>query len=247
MKRLAEVLKKQLIVFAFLLCAVLSVGMSYAPRRWFRSTAGLWPLLLLSGAGFAMYLLVWLEARYVASFEALILLVLLVKLMTEKRVSLPLMSPLRRGALYLTIIAAGCAGTLLATQHDEDRNVWGNLVHHETYSNSDQWRAGMYLKQIGMAPGDQVAVISDLLNASRCTWAYVADLKIIGELNGDLAPYASDDFDVFWHAAPAEQHRILEMFHQAGAKMVFAQSRPDDAPASGWASIPGTKFWIYRF
>ena len=247
LKRLAQVLKTQLIVIAFGLCAVLSFGMSYARRRWFRSTAGLWPLLLLSSAGIGMYLLVWLEARYIASFEALILLVLLVKLMTEKRDSLPLMSPLRRGALYLVIMAAGCVGTLLATEHDEDRNVLGNALHHETFRNSDQWRAGMYLKQTEMAPGNQVAVISDLLNASRCTWAYVADLRIIGELNGDLPPYASDDFDVFWHASPAEQRRILELFHQAGAKLVFAQSKPDDVVAPGWTSIPGTKFWIYRF
>jgi hypothetical protein len=66
-------------------------------------------------------------------------------------------------------------------------------------------------------------------------------------LNGDLPPYASDDFDVFWHASPAEQRRILELFHQAGAKLVFAQSKPDDVVAPGWTSIPGTKFWIYRF
>jgi len=245
--RLLKLLEKELIVLAFGLCLLLSLGLSYSRSRWFESIGGLWPLLMLAFAGLAMYLLVWLEPRYIASFTALLLLVMLIKLMMEHRDSLPLMSPMRRGALFLGILMIASLGTLLATQHDEDRNVLGNIAHHRTFANSDQWFAGLYLKGMGMQPGDQVAVVSDLLSASRCTWAYVDGLKIIGELNGDLPPYASDDFEVFWHAAPEEQQKMLEAFHHAGAKLVFATSKPDRVIAPGWQQIPETPYWIYRF
>jgi hypothetical protein len=245
--RLLKLLEKELIVLAFGLCVLLSIGLSYSRRRWFESKSDLWPVLLLGFAGLGMYLLVWLEPRYIASFTSLLLLILLFKLMVEQRASLPLMSPMRRGALFLGILVIGSIGTLLATQQDEDRNVLGNALHDRTFTNSEQWRAGVYLKQIGMMPGDQVAVISDLLSASRCTWAYVDGLKIIGQLNGDLPPNASDDFDVFWHASPEDQRAMLEAFHHAGAKLVFANAKPDRVIAPGWQAIPETPYWIYRF
>jgi len=245
--RLAGLLERELIILAFGLCALLSIGLSYSRRRWFDSKSGLWPLLFVSFVGIALYLLVWLEPRSISAFTSIALLVLLFKLMTEQRESLPLMTPMRRGGVFLAILFVAGIATLLVAQHDEDRDVLGNLAQHRTLTSGDSWRAGVYLKQLGLKPGDQVAVIADLQSASRCTWAYIDGLKIIGQLNGNLPPNASDDFDVFWHSAPQDQRRMLEVFHQAGAKLVIANSKPERVIAEGWQSIPGTPYWIYRF
>jgi hypothetical protein len=194
-----------------------------------------------------MYLLVYLEARYVASFLAMTLLVLL--LMVIRRYSVPSQrsSFLQSPAAFVWLMLLGCGATLIATQRDSDRDVLGHAFHHQLFLNDNQWKAGIYLRQHGLHPGDKVAIMADLVSATRSTWAYMDDVQIVGILGGSLLETQTADFDAYWHATPDKQRQILEPFHHTGAHLVVATSKPEGVNTPGWEPVPGTRFWVYRF
>ena len=244
--RLIKVLKYQFVLYGLVLgWFLLRPG---SEQQFLRKTAlHFWPLLLLSLAGTAMYLLVYLESRYVASFIAMTLLLALLSVITRYGTTAMAPSFWRSpaGVAALLLIATGC--TLLANQKDSDRDLVGHVAHHRLYSNDDQWKAGIYLRQTGLHPGDKVAIMADLVSATRSTWAYMNDLQIVGILGGSLEETQTSDFDTFWHASPAQQKEWLESFHRTGARAVVALAKPADVAADGWEAIPGTAYWVYRF
>jgi hypothetical protein len=246
---LLGILKTQYIAMALAACILIIRPARPRALSWLRSNASVHSLIALSSAGLLIYLMVWVEARYVASFWAILLLVAWFWMLAAQRDMSGRNSFRPSRSLIFSIFILGCAATLLANQHDEDRNVLGNALHHKTMLNSQQWRAGLYLRRIGMAPGDKVATISDIESAIRCTWAYIDNLRIIGQLDTDtvIDPAASNDSEAFWHSSTQDRSRILEIFHRAGARLVFAQFKPVGVNAEGWQHIPETDYWIYPF
>jgi hypothetical protein len=247
---LVNILKTQFMLLALAACFFLSQIGRPKIKLLFRKMASLWPLLVFAFTGVVIYLLVWVEARYIASLLAIILLAAWLGVMAAGRETPEggsADSAVWKRALIVPVLMLGCAATLLANQHDEDRNVLGNALHHATILNSPQWKAGLYLQRIGMEPGDPVAIVSDIVQASRATWAYNDKLRIIGQVDAEQQPGANDDFDTFWHSSAQDQRRVLEIFHSAGARLVFAQAKPDGVSAEGWERIPETDYWIYRF
>jgi len=206
-----------------------------------------WPLFLISLAGTSMYLLVMVEARYVASFLAMVLLVLLLIVIAQEALADPQPTFRRLPTMLSYLLLLACGTTLIANQNDGDRDVLGHALRHEVFLNDGQWKTGIYLRQTGLHPGDKVAVMADLVNASRSTWAYMDDLQIVGILGGRLFETETADYDTFWHSSPEVQRQLLENFHSTGARVVVALSKPSDVQAEGWESVPGTGFWVYRF
>jgi hypothetical protein len=245
--QVVRIWKTEFFVDALILVWILTILGAPKPRKWLGRRLGLLPMVAISCVGIAMYVMVWVEGRYITSFVAMLLLSLLFAVMMRGRESLESGTGVRRGAILLWILVAGCAGTLIATGHDESRDVWGHLRRHELFYNDSEWKAALYLRERGLAPGDHVAVVSDVLHSAQANWAYMDHLLIIGQLRGEYPPYPTNDFDVFWGSSPERQKEILEIFHRAGARMVFSIEKPAGVVAPGWEPIPGTEFWMYWF
>ena len=48
-------------------------------------------------------------------------------------------------------------------------DLLGNAIHHRIFYNEDQWKAGLYLKQIGLHPWDKASIMSDLVSTTIST------------------------------------------------------------------------------
>ena len=245
--QILKAFKTQVILFALVLCWVLRIYSVPGRGKWLGPRVGLWPLAVISTAGILLYVLVWVEGRYITSFLAMLLLIALFKLIAQGQAGPGLPSAMPNRSLLLWILMIGCASTLIATEHDDVRDVLGHLRHHQFFKNDTEWTAGLYLQQLGLVPGDRVAIVSDLLDSSTANWAYMDHLILIGQLRGEKPPYPVNDIDVFWNSSPQQQKEAMEIFHRAGAKLVFAMAKPKGVDAPGWDPVPGTPFWIYRF
>ena len=245
--RLFKMIRFQFVIYLLLLFWILSRSAPAQPASGRQILTQLWPLLLISAAGTAMYLLVYLEARYIASFLAMMLVLLLLMVIQRYPPAQQKSAFLQRPTAFVLLMLIGCGATLIATQRDSDRDVLGHALRHQLFLNDDQWKAGIYLRQHGLHPGDKVAIMADLVSATRSTWAYMDDVQIVGILGGSLLETQTADFDAYWHAAPDKQRQILEQFHHTGARLVLAMSKPEEVNAPGWEPVPGTKYWVYRF
>jgi hypothetical protein len=245
--RLLKMLRLQIVLFALLVCWLLSRTKDNEALQRNKASWSLWPVLLLSVSGIVVYLLVILESRYIASFVAMILLVLLFAIVTRSSSTRDESAGMRASSALAWILIAGCALNLLANEKDSVRDVLGNAVHHRLFCNQDQWFVGQYLQQTGLQPGDKVAIVSDLVGATLSTWAYMDKLQIVGILGGSLLETQHIDYDAFWSSSPEAQQALLKNFQDAGARVVVSISEPRGPGAQGWRLVPGTKFWVYRF
>jgi hypothetical protein len=244
--RLTKMLRLQIILYALVICGLLTRRQKQE-RSELSASKGLWPVILISCCGTLVYLLVILEYRYIASFVAMLFLVILLAIMPKHAAAQQRGASIPSGAGMAWILMIGCTLNLLANEKDMVRDLLGNAVHHRLFYNEDQWKAGLYLQQISLHPGDKVAIMSDLVSATMSTWAYMDKLQIVGILGGSLLENQTMDYDVFWKATPEKQQMILNNFKDVGARIILAKSKPGAVPAVGWQPVPGTDFWIYRF
>jgi hypothetical protein len=245
--RLLKMLRLQIVLYALAICWLLSRAKSKKERLWLETLRGLWPVLFLSCCGTFVYLLVILESRYIASFVAMLFLVLLFAVVAEHTAKQKSGAAGLSSAALAWILVAGCALNLLANEKDQVRDLLGNVAHHRLFNNQDQWKAGLYLQQTGLQPGDKVAIMADQVSASLSTWAYMDKLEIVGILGGSLLESQTMDYDAFWNSSSEQQRQLLENFHSDGAQAVIGISKPRGPGAQGWEPIPETKFWVYRF
>jgi 4-amino-4-deoxy-L-arabinose transferase-like glycosyltransferase len=243
--RLLKILKLQIVFYALAICWLSIRVRNTEPRLWRKTCASLWPALLVCGGGMLTYLLVVIEARYIAAFVAMLFLWLLFTVAAKDAEAQREGSRVPGSAALAWILAIGCCLTLLANEKDPVRDVLGNAVHQRLFYRGDQWKVGIYLQQKGLRPGDKVAVMSDLVSATLSTWAYMDQLQIVGVLGGSLAQTQTLDYDAFWNSAPVRQQQILANFRDAGARAVVSISKPAGAGAQDWEPVPGTAYWVY--
>ena len=232
------------IFYAVLLSTVLLLVAAEDRREWFRTALKMWPFYLPALLGIALYAQVHLEDRYLGSFLAILCLLPFVSVAMLRK-----MPSRRTQAQVLTVMALGAILNYALV----DREVFSHIRQHYTYAKNPQWRLGLALERLGLKPGDEMAAVGGP-NAS-CTWAYIAHLRIVAELGGDpfdqrhpVPEGADNTVQEFWHMSPAEQGKVLALFHQAGAVAALASQKPADVkPPDGWLHIEGTDNWVYRF
>jgi hypothetical protein len=194
-----------------------------------------------------IYVLVYLQPRHVASFVALVLLALCLGLVGGDEAAFDRALPGRLRAALLVLLMGAWVATAAEPTGLDDVKPFQHLAKQETFYNSDQLKMGQYLLQTGLFPGDKVAWVADYYEITHCTWAYVDNLRIIGEIGGELLDPSRDELGAFWRSAPEERKRMLEVFHHAGARVVVALQMPSYADPTGWERVPDTGMWVYRF
>jgi hypothetical protein len=241
---LVKILLTQPVFYAVAISMILLLAAAENRKEWLKTAGRFWPFYLPALLAIALYVQVHLEDRYLGSFLTILCLSPFVT--AAVRGNMP-STKIQR--LVLLVMAAGAALNYTVV----DRNIFKNIRHHYTYAENQQWRLALGLQRLGLQPGDEVGAVGGP-NAS-CTWAYIAHLRIVAELGGN--PYdqqhpmeglAGNEVQEFWHSSPAEQAKILGLFHQGGAVAVIASAKPADVSVpAGWQHVDGTDTWVYRF
>jgi hypothetical protein len=91
------------------------------------------------------------------------------------------------------------------------------------------------LWQLGIEPGDQVAVIGYAFDSY---WARLARVKIVVETLDWQA-------DALWLGDPAFQREVLAVYASAGARAIVAEYVPAYADMTGWRQVGVSNFYIY--
>ena len=165
-------------------------------------------------AGFAMYALVHVEARFLSGFVILLWAAACLSL------RLPAWAAgknVGRSVAWSVIILLGLQ-IGLAVGHSASRVISGNPF--------PSWQTAVKLKQAGVEPGDKVCYLGDPVDDD--VWALLSGVQIVCNV-----PRA--DVLNFWAASEADKRRIVRAFENAGAKAAVGTYVPTAETESGWA------------
>ncbi len=183
-----------------------------------------WPVALLGAAGFAMYLLVHVEARYIGAFFVLFLCAAL---------SVFREVPRQATRLVIAALAPVVIALLLLPLLSRTYSTYRASVHK---LNQDAVAANE-LKTLGIHPGDQVGRISSILTDFGVE--RVARVEISTEVDFTRT-------DEFWSAPGEVQNQVLQAMAAHGAKAVIAtQPELNSANQSSWIHLGTTDYWAW--
>jgi len=208
------------LVIAAIVFGLLSGGI------WFAGLRALWPCIALPAAGFAVYLPVHVEDRFLGGFVIVLFLTLLAA--AQLRVSDLRSAGYVALAVFITMLLGTSDITFrYATHHlaipgSGPNSAWQDVV------------AAEQLEKMGTQAGDKVAVIGD---GTGAFWARMAGLRIVGEVMG--ANHGSAEF---WASSAETKERVYAAFASSGAVLTVA-SCPAGA-AEGWQPIAGTNYCV---
>jgi 4-amino-4-deoxy-L-arabinose transferase-like glycosyltransferase len=200
------------------------------PRAWL---TGVWRyahLLAPALAGLAMFSLIHVEPRYIASFIVLFWLALWAS------VRLPDGESARRLFSAITFVLVTLLLFItLASSASEAARALGSLRDGAGAAQHEQWRVAQGLSQLGLHPGDRVAVIGD---AQRAFWARLGGTPIIADVPEREAA-------TFWAAAEPVKAAVLSALATTGAKVVVADKPPNCPTPSNWQQLNETRHYAY--
>lgn len=200
------------------------------PRAWL---TGLWRyahLLVPALAGMAMFSLVHVEPRYIASFVVLFWLALWAGAqLPEGEITRRLFSR------FTFVLVALLLFTTLASSASETASLWRSLRGGADSAPHEHWRVAQGLRQLGLHPGAAVAVIGD---AQRAFWARLGGARIIADVPAREAA-------AFWTATEPVKAAVLAAFATTGAKVVVADKPPYCPAPAGWQQLNGTRYYAY--
>ncbi|HKW31849.1 MAG TPA: hypothetical protein VJN92_02515 [Candidatus Acidoferrum sp.] len=169
-----------------------------------------------------MYSFVLVKQRYVSGFA----LMLVFWILSSVRISLTGEEVFKRGAILATILAPAVA------------LLWPLGVNvRETIANRpyDQQEVADGLREMGIAPGTQVASIGTGLEAY---WAHLAEVRIIAEVPGKG--------ESFLVADPLKRREALSKFLELGAKAVVTKNAAVAHSTDGWQEVAQTQYYVWR-
>jgi 4-amino-4-deoxy-L-arabinose transferase-like glycosyltransferase len=212
-----------------LLGPILAALIALAPegRRWIRrwpKYAAVWlPAIVAIG----LYMAVHIEGRLVAAQLQVLVTVTLATLAYDelwvRRVE-------RTGAAAIVAAAVLTVGPVTG---GAIRHVVRDVRAGEANEPQTDWRVAQALAACGLAPGDRIAVIGNVLDV---TWAQLAALSIVAEIS-------RDDLPAYLSASPETHAGVLETFHRLGVRVV-ARSLDLSFDHAPWTRIAGTEFAV---
>ena len=205
---------------------VVLVALLIARRRalgWERFASGTWLVMFPSVAALAMYSLVIVEFRYVAPFELMLLLWVLVRIRVLENAKPQLLKCFH----LVFVLAPVLAMTWLVTQDLID------AIQNKPY---EQWVVAQQLHVMGIPPGTDVGFIGAGI---EYYWAHLAGVRIIAEIppKEQTRLIAAD---------AARRQQVLALFSSVGAKAVLTKNADVANTAEGWRQIPGTHYFVWQ-
>jgi hypothetical protein len=196
-------------------------------RRWWAGLREIWPFIFVSGIGMALYLPILVNDRYLGGFLLLFFILLIAAAQCRPED--------QRIVTYLSL--AVFVVMALSTLDYTARIVTNHLAIPESGPNStlQDVVAAEQLGQMGLRPGDKVAVIAD---GTGAYWARLAKLRIVAEIMD--TNHGSKEF---WTASEDQQQDVYTAFARAHAKLVvtWCPLCPPGIPG-GWQRLAGTPY-----
>ncbi|MGH7544437.1 MAG: hypothetical protein ACREK7_10925 [Gemmatimonadota bacterium] len=228
----------------FLATVAILLLIGVAHRTWPRFD-GRWALTAVALVALGLYALVYVEGRYVAPFVVLFWAGIL------SHVRLPDTAESRRlmrvsGALLalFALVAvvqfeAGFGSAFLGLDlPDQATNPgtpppWPPRPPAERQGSPPEIAEG--LRELGIRPGEPIGFVGYAFGAH---FARLARVRIVAQLQSRDAPR-------FWESPASTRQAVLDVFADAGARVVIAEQVPPDASRNGWARIGDTSHWAY--
>lgn len=193
-----------------------------------RKLLGFWPILAPSFAFFAMYAMVYWEGRYTSG----VLLAVCGAITASATFANASRRTIATRAAILILCALGIWRAAVTLRDDlRASRIWAQPV-----------AAAEQLRDMGLLPGDRVALIGDGFVAY---WARLDRVRIVAELprgDRDLANSAA----AFWSATPAVERTVLDTLKSTGAVAVVSDAAPQILPP-GWTAVGATGRAVYFF
>jgi hypothetical protein len=190
-----------------------------------RAVLTYWPLFMTGFAAMGLYMLVHVETRFVAAYICILWVALLFGVRLPKSGGQLKMAEYLIGAVALTLVLTVADGTARAIQAGGP------------YSARNHIEVSDGLRQIGVQPGDKVAVLGD---GNWSYWARLGRFRIVANVMGQDTP-------VFWAASAQQKARVYQIFAENGARVVVTSNLPALAPLdASWQPI-GTTGYYFRW
>jgi hypothetical protein len=188
------------------------------------------PALLFAAVPFLLYAAIFVDARYVAPFWAILWVVLLDAALRIAGLELPRCSAAVCAALLLITLAPlpGYVRPSLASLREFPES--GRILAYHPYA-----RAGMALREIGIPAGSNIAALGD---ARWHLYAQPAGLRITGQID-------QDDVAKFWSLSRDDRTLVLDRLRSAGYRaLVFNGSPPESQLSEGWMRLSDS-YWAF--
>ncbi|MGE5644851.1 MAG: hypothetical protein ACM336_03560 [Acidobacteriota bacterium] len=201
-----------------------------------------WFLLIPCAAAVAMYVLVFLESRYIAGF----LVVLGVSVFGVTLAN----SDSRATKAIAVFIGAILLALFTVIDLVADTRIRVDPTFRQVMSARS--RLAEELREHGIGRGTQVGYIGLAINAYSirlCGARIICEVPVLALRNSDLPRTVLDgtrEIDKFWRSSPARRAEILAAMHGLGAEAVIADLVPEWAPTGGWIELKTRVPKVYR-
>jgi len=195
-----------------------------------------WGLSLVALAAFGLYGMVLVAERYIGVFFVLFWADLLAGVSLS-----PTQIHKRLVAVVSALIVVFMLANLLIFNLQGFVDLAGkanptSTTHQQAGPPSWPGEVAQTLHQLGVQPGDKVAVIGYAFTSSF--WARLARVKIVAEMfDWEAEP--------FWLGDAETQDRVLGAFADAGAKAIVAENVPGYASLNDWHQVGNSNYYIY--
>ena len=202
-----------------------------------KDLTGNWLLLIPAAAGLGAYAIgtnmqeAFIESqsslRYIAPFIVLLFAGVFLS------VRLPNSQESKRLIAGMTIAISVLIGSEFFEQASNDLWTILNRPGHHL-----QWKVANRLHQLGIEPGDKVAILGDYISP-HYHWARLARVKIVAEILDERS---------FWEKDAVTRSEILKRIEQTGARVIVQKPGleiPDSALAFSWVKIGNTGYYAY--
>jgi len=190
------------------------------PREWIAATWRQWFLWFPPAAACLGFASVLVEGRYVAAF----LVILWVAAFASSLRSASIAS---RGVAAAVVLAAVLVTGLKTLKY----SVSDALAIPKQVN--ENWEAAHKLKELGIGPGDQVALIGIIAEQH---FMRLAKVKAVAELS-------YRDEEKFWTGDASLQDSVFTAFAATGSRIVVATHAPVTAVKEGWIRLGNTDYY----
>lgn len=203
-----------------------------APRR-FRGVLRSWPLLVPGAVAPCLYLLVFIEPRYVAPFLVLVLLGLFPGILLRNP-----KDAAKRTVIPTVVIAASMMvlTALLVVYHS------AGFPRFQRGQGELFLQVGESLNRAGVRPGEDVGIIGGGVigdGSGGCRWARMARARIVAQMPSEEAA------DFFRVSSPSVKAEVYDAFARAGAKAVVAEKTTPSAGFAEWQRLGNTDYFVH--
>ena len=194
---------------------------------WWSNLGKMWPLIAMSATGMAMYLPLIENDRYVGGF-LLALFVLSISATQFREQDKKTAIYVAFAVFMVSALDTADYTVRVLTNHYANPGVGPNSTWQDVVAAEELW-------QMGIKPGDKVAVIAD---GTGAYWARLAKLRIVAEIM-DMNHGSRE----FWNSLPEVRQNVYRVFRQANATAVVTScpACPPEIP-DGWHHIEGTPY-----